>query len=156
MNKFRTVLIALFAVLLISGTAIATASHVGSGAPFSFGTMTVMPVECNWTSTADTECAVYLPSQMGAPDGILTYYIYDLDTSGKAKTAIGNGEGVYAITRGTGEEYCDYAADEYAGSTAGAVTVYRGDLDGGDTTPLQQSVVTEIWFYWNSYGDITW
>lgn len=145
MSKTKKAIIAILSVALFAVLSIAAASVIGGGR-MEIDSVQFYPVEVAWVSTADTELAVQLPATYGRPTGIFTYVYEDYGTTGKAKLAIEAGEGVYTVPS---QHY------QAANLGAGQISVFRGDLDGGDTTALQQSVVTEIWFYWSPY-DITW
>jgi hypothetical protein len=96
--------------------------------------------------STDTSVAANLPALMGQPDQILAWHWLD-DTystpngsAGKAKAAYAAGEAIYCVW----DEYCDYAGDEYAGSSQGNLSIYRADFTDGSA--VQDSVACEIWF----------
>ena len=145
MKKIEKAMLIIASVIMFAIFSIAAASLIG-GSTMEIDSVMFYPAEVAWVSSADVEVAVQLPRTYGIPTGIFSYQYEDYGTAGKAAAAQAAGEGVYTTPS---------ANYQVADMTAGTISVYRGDLDGADSTALQTSVVTEIWFYWIP-SDLTW
>ena len=98
----------------------------------------------SFLAAGDTTGIVYL-DEFSGPPALCMFQWRDNDTAGKGAAAASGGEIIYFDPA----EFCDYAGDEYAGSVAGALSVYRIDADGADT--LQTSVYADIVFFYKEY-----